>query len=119
MSIAYEGDYRVTETTPPVPPGYPQRFQRPHRPQPRVVGSWRLCQYAFLQPYYRLQFTHYTQINRDDLLNSFGLSLYCPITRQITLRTFMGYDIMNTDGFYAQNYRKFDAGGGLNLTVRF
>jgi hypothetical protein len=75
--------------------------------------------YAILQPFYRCQFTHYTRIDRTDLLNSFGLALSCPITKQITLRTFVGYDTQTTDGFYVQNYQKLDAGAGLNLTVRF
>jgi hypothetical protein len=118
-SIAYEGDYRVTETKPPVPPNFPNGFNDRTDHSLVFVGSYRLCPHAFLQPYYRFEFTHYTQISRDDLLNSFGLTLYCPITKQITLRTFASYDLMNTDGFYAQNYRKLDAGAGLNLTVQF
>jgi hypothetical protein len=84
-----------------------------------LAGNWRLCSHAMLQPFYSLQFTHYTRINRDDLLNSFGLALYCPITRTITLRTFVSYDIANTDGYYVQNYRSLNAGGGLNFIVRF
>ena len=72
-----------------------------------------------MQPYYNFQYTHYTRIDRDDFLNSFGLTLYCPLTENITLRGFVGYDDFNTDGFYAQNYEQLSAGGGLNLSVRF
>lgn len=119
LSVAYEGDFRATETKAPWPPNYPAGFNDRTDHSLVLSGSYRFCQYAFLQPYYRFEFSHYTQINRDDLLNSFGLTLYCPITRQITFRVFTGYDIMNTDGFYVQDYRKLDAGGGANLTVRF
>jgi len=125
LSVIYEGDYRFTKSTPPaalnppMSPIYPDTFNDRTDQGLVLAGSWRLCSHAMLQPSYRLQFTHYTSIHRDDLLNSFGLALYCPITRQISLRTFVSYDIANTDGYYVQNYRSLNAGGGLNLTVRF
>jgi len=125
LSITYEGDYRFTESTPPaaqnppMSPIYPNTFNDRTDQGLLLAGSWRLCSHAMLQPFYSFQFTHYTSIHRDDWLNTFGLALSCPITRQITLRTFVSYDIANTDGYYVQNYRNLDAGGGLNLTVRF
>lgn len=124
ISITYEGDYRFTDSTPPAAlnptsPVYPNTFNDRTDQGLLLAGNWRLCSHAMLQPFYSLQFTHYTRINRDDLLNSFGLALYCPITRNITLRTFVSYDIANTDGYYVQNYRSLNAGGGLNFTVRF
>jgi len=128
FSIAYEGDYRMTGTTPPFfantvppnnPPVYPNTFNDRTDQSLLLVANWRLCSHAVLQPFYRLQFAHYTRINRDDLIHSFGLTLYCPITKQIAIRTFVSYDIANTDGFYAQDYQSLNAGGGLNLTVRF
>jgi len=125
LFMAYEGDYRFTESTPPaalnppMSPVYPATFNDRTDQGLLLAGSWRLCSHVILQPSYRFQFTHYTRINRDDVLNSFGLALHCPITRQIFIRTFVSYDIVNTDGFYVQNYRNLNAGGGLNLTVRF
>lgn len=124
LSITYEGDYRFTESTPPAAlnstsPVYPDTFNDRTDQGLVLVGNWQLCSHAILQPFYSFQFSHYTSINRDDLLNSFGLALYCPITRLITLRTFVSYDIANTDGYYVQNYQSLNAGGGLNLTVRF
>jgi len=118
FSIGYEGDYRSTKTVLP-PPSFTDEFNDRMDNSLEFVGSLRLCRYAILQPFYRFQYTHYTRINRDDFLSSIGLTLYCPITKQITIRTFMGYDVMNTDGLFAQDYRKLDAGAGLNLTVRF
>jgi hypothetical protein len=119
LAVAYEGDYRVTAAAQPVPPGYLDTFNDRTDHSLVLSGSYRLCSHAFLQPYYRFQFTHYMRINRDDKLNSFGLALYCPITQQATLRGFVGYDNLGTDGFYAQNYWQLSAGAGLNLTVRF
>ena len=124
VSIGYEGDYRFTESTPPAAPNptspnYPNTYDNRTDQSLVLVGNWQLCRYVILQPYYRLQYSHYTEISRDDWLNSFGLTLYCPITQNISLRTFVTYDISNTDGFYVQDYQKFDGGAGLNLTVSF
>jgi hypothetical protein len=119
LSAAYEGDFRATETASPLPPHYADNFNDRTDHSLVLSGSYRLCRHAFLQPYYRFEFTHYTDIDRDDFLNSFGLALYCPITEQINLRAFFGYDNLNTDGAYAQNYEQISAGGGLNLSVRF
>jgi hypothetical protein len=128
LTVGYEGDYRFTESTPPFfantvppnnPPKYPDTFNDRTDHSLVLVGNWQLCPHMIVQPFYRLQYSHYTQIDRDDWLNSLGLTLYCPITQNISLRTFVGYDILNTDGFYVQNFQKFDAGAGLNLTVSF
>jgi hypothetical protein len=119
ISVGYQGDYRVTDTAGPVPVGFGTDYNDRTDQGVYVVGSWRLCRHAILQPYYSFLYTHYTRIARDDFLNSFGLTLYCPLTENITLRGFVGYDDFNTDGFYAQNYNQLAAGGGLNLSVRF
>lgn len=124
VSAGYEGDYRFTETAPPAAPNpasprYPDTYNDRTDQSLVLFANWQLCPHAILQPFYRLQYSHYTQITRDDWLNSFGLTFYCPITQHISLRTFVSYDIANTDGFYAQDYSKFDGGAGLNLTVSF
>ena len=72
-----------------------------------------------LQPFYQFEYSHYTRVSRDDFLNSFGLTLYCPLTKNISLRAFVGYDDLNTDGLFAQDYEQLNAGGGLNLFIRF
>ncbi|MEJ0088171.1 MAG: hypothetical protein WDM80_00210 [Limisphaerales bacterium] len=123
VSIGYEGDYRFTDSTAPAAPLtsaiYPDTYNDRTDQSLVLAANWQLCRHAILQPYYRLQYSHYTQIDRDDWLNSFGLTLYCPVTQNVSLRTFVTYDIMNTDGFYAQDYNKFDGGAGLNLIVSF
>jgi hypothetical protein len=108
VSAGYEGDYRFTESAPPDAPNptspvYPDTYNNRTDQSLVLFANWQLCPHTILQPYYRLQYSHYTEIDRDDWLNSFGLVLYCA----------------NTDGFYAQDYNKFDGGAGLNLTVSF
>ncbi len=118
LSIGYEGDYRLTDT-PNTPPKTGNNFNDRTDQSLVVIGSWQLCRYAILQPSYRLQYTHFTTTTRDDYLNSFGLALYCPVTSAITVRAYISYDNLNTDGFYAQNYDNLNIGGGLNLSIRF
>jgi hypothetical protein len=118
FSIGYEGDYRLTDT-PNTPPTAGDNFNDRTDHSLVIVGSWQLCRHAILQPSYRFQYTHYTATTRDDYLNSFGLALYCPVTENITLRAYVTYDDLNTDGYYAQSYNKLDAGGGVTLSVRF
>ena len=123
VSLGYEGDYRFTDSAPPTAPfalpKYPDNYNDRTDQSLVLVANWQLCRHLILQPNYRLQYSHYTQIDRDDWLNSFGLTLYCPITQNISLRTFVTYDIANTDGTYSQDYHNFDGGAGLNLTVSF
>jgi hypothetical protein len=118
LSIGYEGDYRITDTAY-VPTGEGTDFNDRTDHAVFVAGSWRLCRFATLQPSYRFQYTHFTSIHREDYLNSFGLTLDCPITDQITLRTYISYDHLNTDGAFVNNFDQLAAGGGINLTVRF
>lgn len=118
FSIGYEGDYRLTDTQN-VPPQNGSNFNDRTDNSLVVIGSWQLCRYAILQPSYRFQYTHFTAATRDDYLNSFGLTFYCPINDYLTLRTYVSYDNLKSDGFYVQNSQTFNAGGGINLTVRF
>ncbi len=124
LSLGYAGDYRVTDIKSPVPAGpFPLYFGVHFNDRTDqglfIVGNWRLCDYAMLQPYYTFTYSHYTRIDRDDFLHSFGLALYCPLTKNFTARAFVGYNDLNTDGYYSQNYEELNAGGGLNLSARF
>ncbi len=124
VAVRYEGDYRFTQSAPPAAlhpssPKFTAAFNDRTDQSLAVIGSWRICRHAVLQPFYRFQFSHFTQIQRDDFLNSFGLALIFPLTAQISVRTFVSYDLATTDGFYVQDYQKLDAGGGVNLTIRF
>ena len=117
-AAGYQGDYRFTDSArPPANFGGDLNDRTDH--SLFATLNFNACKYAVLQPFYRFQFTHYTAENRDDYLNSFGIALYFPITKNISLRTFLNYDLLNTDGVFVQSYNKFDAGGGVNLNIRF
>jgi len=129
IAVAYEGDYRFTDSD--LPPLGEESDLNDRTDHSLLINySYALCPEAIVQTYYRLQYTHFTSgQERDDFLNTIGLALHCPLTRQISLRAFVSYDILNTSGdgfttgggesFVAQDYKKLDAGGGLGLTIRF
>ena len=77
------------------------------------------CQYAIIQPYYSLRYTSYkVEQNREDKLNTVGLSVYWFANDHITMRTFVSFDkrFSNvTQGEYSQ----FSSGLGLNVDIRF
>lgn len=73
-----------------------------------------------VQPYYRLLLTRYGgQAARFDYLHTFGLSAYVPLAQNVSLRTFLSYEMKDSDAPLIPDYQKFDLGGGLNLSVRF
>ena len=117
--IAYEGDYRFTDSD--LPPSGEDSDLSDRTDHSLVLNlSHVLCAQAIVQPYYRFQYTHFTAgQQRDDYLNTIGIALHCPLTRNISLRAFVSYDILNTTSSFAQDYNRLDAGGGLGLTMRF
>ncbi|HUR46487.1 MAG TPA: hypothetical protein VMZ27_11475 [Candidatus Saccharimonadales bacterium] len=119
FTIGYEGDYRFTDTARPLP-SFTDDFNDRTDHSLFVAYSQSLCRSAAIQPYYHFQYTRFTQgESRNDYLHSFGVALYCSITPQLGVRAFVGYDILDTNSGIAPDYRKLDAGGGLNLTLRF
>ena len=77
---------------------------------PQPIATWRLGRHVGREV---------RVFDRLESTNSLGLALQCPITQNIVFRTFVSYDAMRTDGMYVQSYEKLDAGGGLDLSVRF
>ena len=73
-------------------------------------------------PYYRIQLTHNIASPfgaRNDLLQTLGLSINYYPTARFNVRLFAGYDIKESDQALVANYRKLDAGLGLNFNLKF
>jgi hypothetical protein len=117
FSLGYEGDYRFSEANTFSNRDFNDRTDH----AAYALCTMELCKYALLQPYYRFKYTRFTaDTDRQDYLHSVGVALYCFITPQFSLRAFAGYDWKSSDGRNAgPDYDKLDAGGGLNLTLRF
>ena len=134
LSIGYEGDYRFTDSDAP-PLGLGNDFNDRTDHSLVIDFAHQVCPHLVLQPYYRLQYTHFVEEeptviigfpptavggdNRNDLLNTIGLAAHCALSRNVSLRAFIAYDILQTNSQLAQDYEKLDVGGGLNLTIRF
>lgn len=117
VSLGYEGDYRFTKGDVALDKDFNDRTDQ------ALFAAWTqtLCPQALVQPYYRFKYTHFTAGgDRDDHLHSLGLALHCFFTPQISLRAFVGYDLKESRGRdSAEDYRRLESGGGLNLTIRF
>lgn len=128
LSVGYAGDYRFTDvnvysTSATVTTGS-QNFNDRTDQSFFAVYTQYLCQHAYLQPYYQFKYTHFTQEDRNDYLNSLGLSLNWIVCPNCALRGFIGYDINHSvgssaAGFGFQGYHQLSAGGGVNVVFRF
>ncbi len=73
-----------------------------------------------MQPYYRLMLTRFGgQTGRFDYLHTVGLSAYLTLHEKVSLRSFLAYEIRDSDTALVADYSKFDFGAGLNLNFRF
>ena len=117
FSLGYEGDYRFSEGKTFFNTDFNDRTDHALF----ALCTLELCQYALIQPYYRFKYTRFTaETERQDYLHSVGVALYCFITPQLSLRAFAGYDWKKSDGRDAgSEYDQLEAGGGVNLTLRF
>jgi hypothetical protein len=122
LAASYEGDYRATSIQ--------RKFSEfstsdaSDRTDHGVLLTYTevFCKHLVFQPYYRMQYTHYIAYPlgpRNDYLNSLGAGLYWMICPNFSIRTFVNYDILSTGNSRVPEYRKLDAGGGVNLTFRF
>ena len=117
LSLGYEGDYRFSHGDVSFNNDFNDRTDHSFF----ALCTRTLCRYAVIQPYYQFKYTRFTaDTDRQDYLHSLGIALYCFFTPNISLRGFVGYDIKDSDGRnQGPDYRRLDAGGGLNVTVRF
>ncbi len=86
-----------------------------------------------VQPYYRFKFTDYSHFEntfsqpnaRKDYLHSVGATLYYYILPEISVRGFVNYDVNDSTADESccngpvYDYKKLDAGVGINLNYRF
>jgi len=89
-----------------------------------LAVSWQMTRQLVLQPSYRFQYSNYRYstdqtTDRNDYLNSFGLTLACYITKNISLRTFFNYNIKQSDDPLTPEYHEYNGGLGGTLNVSF
>jgi hypothetical protein len=86
--------------------------------------SWQLTRNLNLQPYYRFQYSNYRYntlqtSDRNDYLNSFGVTLACYINKNWSVRTFFNYNIKQSDDSLTPAYHEFNGGAGASLNFAF
>jgi hypothetical protein len=89
-----------------------------------LTFSWQLTQHLIFQPYYRFQYSNYRYdtrqtTDRNDYLNSFGLTLSYFFNENLSVRTFFNYNIKNSDDSYTPAYHEYNGGVGANLNFSF
>jgi hypothetical protein len=122
LYVGYQGDYRFTWSQNPPLAGTRQYSDSLNDRTDQgilVAGTWWLCSHAAIQPYYRFQYTCFSEYKRHDVLQTVGLTLILPVTKNVIVRSFVTYDNMNTDGYLAQSFNDLSAGGGINLSLSF
>jgi hypothetical protein len=74
----------------------------------------------FIQPYYRLQWSHYTEnSDRNDMYNNLGLTVVYMFNEWASVRAFMNYENRNSTDDTAADYHKWDTGGGVTFSAKF
>ena len=81
--------------------------------------SWQITRQLSVQPYYRFMFSNYRYntlqtSDRNDYLNSFGFTLAYYVDRNLSIRTFLNYNIKTSDDPYTPAYHELNGGVGAS-----
>lgn len=97
----------------------------------RIAYTQEVFDKLYVQPWYRFQYSYYPHyqlpgfptgqvVERNDILNTFGLTITYALTDWASIRAFVNYDIKDADQLPGLlDYHNLNAGGGLSLTVKF
>ena len=89
-----------------------------------LAMSWQLTRQIILHPYYRFQYSNYRyntlqNSDRNDYLNSFGITLAGYVNHNVSVRAFVNYNIKRSDDPYTPAYQEFNGGVGGTLNFNF
>lgn len=89
-----------------------------------LAFTWQMAPNLYLQPAYRFVFTNYRyntlqDSDRNDYLNSVGLSLAYYFNQNFSVRTFFNYNAKCSDDPYAAAYHETDGGLGASVNILF
>jgi hypothetical protein len=89
-----------------------------------LTVSWEIMRHLNLQPYYRFQYSNYryntlSTSDRNDYLNSFGVTLAYYFNKNISVRTFFNYNVKQSDDPETPAYHEYNGGVGANLNFNF
>ena len=89
-----------------------------------LTVSWKITRHLVLQPSYRFMFSNYhyntlQNADRNDYLNSAGVSLVYTFNENFSIRTFFNYNAKCSDDPYAAAYHELNGGAGVALNLLF
>ena len=116
LTIGYYGAYHFTHTDPSPVSHINDRLDTALG----FVYVQELLPNLFIQPYYRLQWSHYTEnSDRNDMYNNLGLTVVYMFNEWASIRAFMNYENRNSTDDTAADYHKWDTGGGVTFSAKF
>ena len=87
--------------------------------------NWQVSAHLAVQPFYRFQYSFYnsdaapTGADRNDILNSAGLTMIYSFNQYASLRAFFSYNTKWSDDQNTSHYDELNGGLGAALDVRF
>jgi len=89
-----------------------------------VTFTWQATRHLLFQPYYRFQYSYYQHnalatSDRNDFLESVGLTAAYYFNAKISLRAFYNYNYRQTDDQFTPAYHEMNGGLGVTLNVKF
>lgn len=130
FSLAYLGSYHFTDedprvifsATPPSPILVKAAFpsDRSERWEHTLLAAYTMAlpHHLVAQPYYRYQFTDFVNDADSVQLHTVGLGVGWIPCANFAVRGFFGYNWQRSDNRAAE-YEQLNAGGGVNVTLRF
>jgi hypothetical protein len=115
-------DYHFTSV--PATPGTSTEINNRFDDAVNLVLSWQMTRHLILQPYYRFQYSNYRYntlqtSDRNDYLNSLGVTLVYNFNKNVSLRTFFNYNIKESDDASTPAYHEYNGGVGGTLNFSF
>ncbi len=82
-----------------------------------LIVSWQATRHLNFQPYYRFQYSNYRydtlqSTDRNDYLNSWGITVTYYFNQNFSVRTFFNYNIKQSDDPYTPEYHEYNGGVG-------
>jgi hypothetical protein len=89
-----------------------------------VTFTWQATRHLLIQPYYRFQYSYYQHntldtTDRNDYLQSFGLTAAYYFNAKCSARVFYNYNRKQSSDPYAPPYLEMNGGVGLTLDLKF
>jgi hypothetical protein len=122
FAINNQVDYHFT-SEPPIP-GTSTEINNRFDEAVSLTMSWQITSHLNFQSYYRFQYSNYRYntlqtSDRNDYLNSFGVTLAYYFNKNFSMRTFFNYNIKQSDDPFTPAYHEYNGGVGANLNFSF